>query len=157
MGRYPSIRFQRPLCSAHLCAVMPRGERGRSGVSNPAHLSPPSAADSSTDTAAGLSRQSRTPLLSFLSLPLCPAHPGGLLSSPARANPRLGVSRASRFLVLRKEELGVGVGQRRQKTGGQSSPESRRSAERRGEGSCEGGGKTPTHNLASKKTSQVSS
>lgn len=75
--------------------------------------------------------------MSFLSLPLCPAHPGGLLSSPARANPRLGVSRASRFLVLRKEELGVGVGQRRQKTGGQSNPESRRSAERRGERSCE--------------------
>lgn len=37
--------------------------------------------------------------------PLRPAHPGGLLSQrPARANPRLGVSRASRFLVLRKKK-----------------------------------------------------
>lgn len=50
--------------------------------------------------------------------PLRPAHPCGLFSCPARANPRLGVSRASRFLVLRKEEQGVGVGQRRQQTGG---------------------------------------
>lgn len=52
------------------------------------------------------------------SLPLRPAHPGGLFSSPARANPRLGVSRASRFLVLRKKEQGVGVGQQRRQTRG---------------------------------------
>ncbi|XP_034729486.1 acidic endochitinase WIN6.2B-like [Etheostoma cragini] len=109
--------------------------------------------------------QRQTPLLAYrirvgpppssLSLPhispLCPAHPGGLFSSPVRANPRLGVSRASRFLVLRKKELGVGVGQRRQHTGGQSSPESRRSAETR-----QPTRKTPTYDLAKVKTSWVS-
>ncbi|KAK2844650.1 hypothetical protein Q5P01_011309 [Channa striata] len=94
------------------------------GVSKLSHLSPPSAFDAATDVAAGLSHHSRTPsVLSLPALPpLCPAHPGGLFSCPARANPRLGVSRASRFLVLRKEEQGVGVGQRRQQTGGSEQP-----------------------------------
>lgn len=96
-------------------------ERGGGTGSPNLPTSPPSAAHAATDTAAGLSRRSRTPP-SSPSLPAlpprCPAHPGGLFSCPARANPRLGVSRASRFLVLRKEEQGVGVGQQRQQTGG---------------------------------------
>lgn len=77
--------------------------------------------------------------------PLCPAYPGGLFSCPARANPRLGVSRASRFLVLRKEEQGVGVGQRRRQTGGSDQP--------REPAGCTEGGPTrraPTHGLPTK-------
>ncbi|TKS82132.1 hypothetical protein D9C73_016241 [Collichthys lucidus] len=112
----------------------------------------------------------QTPLLAYrtragpppslpVSLPLCPAHPGGLFSSPARANPRLGVSRASRFLVLRKKEQGVGVGQRRQQTGGsepvQSTGGLQRDSER--EDQEEEKVKTPTHDLAKIKTSRVSS
>ncbi|KAM3613559.1 uncharacterized protein V6R79_001379 [Siganus canaliculatus] len=105
------------------------GGGGRSGVSKPAHLplSLPSLRRRHSD------RHRYRPIApkpdpspSLPPSPQCPAHPGGLFSCPARANPRLGVSRASRFLVLRKEQ-GVGVGQRRQLTGGS---ESRRSAQR---------------------------
>lgn len=144
----PLITGRRDICNdvptTYLCLVMPRGG-GAEGMGSPnlptslLLLLPPPA-------------PRQTPLLAYRtragppspaspSLPRCPAHPGGLLSSPARANPWLGVSRASRFLVLRKTEQGVAVGRRRQRTGG---------SEQRGEPVYNRRGlltrkKTPTH------------
>ncbi|PWA23914.1 hypothetical protein CCH79_00010827 [Gambusia affinis] len=89
--------------TAHLCADMPRG-----GGGGGAHLSP-------TGTASVLSDLGRTP-------PRVPCPPRRSLL-PALPEPirRPGViSRTSRFLVLRKEELGDGVGERRQSTVGGS-------------------------------------
>ena len=111
-------------------------------------LRPPSTA---TDTGAGLSHRSRTPRIPPCALPT----PAVFFPSPARANPRVGVSRASRFLVLRKEELGVGVGQRQAaggRQGGQSSAKSRGTSA--GKSGCtteqQAGGKTLTHGLEKK-------
>lgn len=92
--------------TAHLCADMPRGGGGGGGVG--AHLSP-------TGTALVLSDLGRTP-------PRVPCPPWRSLL-PALPEPirRPGViSRTSRFLVLRKEELGDKVGERRQSTVGGS-------------------------------------
>lgn len=122
-----------------------RGRRRRSGVSKPAHLPlssapPPPVTGSATDTAAGLSHHSQDPpptttTSSSLtpSLPLRPAHPGGLFSSSARANPRLGVSRASRFLVVSKDggESRSGASRGSSLGGGQSRPEDRCRAQTR--------------------------
>lgn len=67
------VRFRCLVYSTHLCAVMSRWKRRRNGVSKPAHLPPPSATYTATDTAAGLSHRSRTP--SVLSLPPGPPSP----------------------------------------------------------------------------------
>lgn len=58
--------------------------------------------------------------------PPVPCPPQRSLSSPARANPRLGVSRASRFLVLSKGGAGSWSGPAESERG-ESSPASRRS------------------------------
>ncbi|TNN80995.1 hypothetical protein EYF80_008651 [Liparis tanakae] len=87
----------------HLCAVMPGGGGGGGGGGGSQNLStsllPPPPPRRQTPRLAyrigagpppssPISPSARPP--PSLLPPLCPAHPGGLFSSPARANPRLG-------------------------------------------------------------------
>ncbi|KAE8288864.1 Potassium/sodium hyperpolarization-activated cyclic nucleotide-gated channel 4 [Larimichthys crocea] len=59
-------------------------------AATPANTTSPKAVPRQTPLLAYRTRAGPPPSLP-VSLPLCPAHPGGLFSSPARANPRLGV------------------------------------------------------------------
>ncbi|KAG7474341.1 hypothetical protein JOB18_006657 [Solea senegalensis] len=133
-----------------------RCPKERGGGAGSRTCSPLSATSPATDIAVGLSAPEPDPKPTVLSLPPPPppvsALPTPAVSSPALPEPIrawLGVSRASRFLVLRKEELGVGVGQqqqRRQQTGGQTE----RDAERGGPEVCA----TETHGLVKRSSSE---